>query len=140
MTDAPWILAGEPLTYSGKMGNLQRDFRLRFQSVRACIPIFLASLTPKSVAQTARIADGWMPVLIPLEHLQRETQQFRQLVQEAGRDPRSVTVTRDIAKARQECKAHLAFYLTNMGDYYREQLMRMGQEDAVTVCASDEPA
>ena len=41
------ILAGEPLKYSGKMFNLQRGFRLRFQPVRSRIPIFIASLTPK---------------------------------------------------------------------------------------------
>jgi len=135
------ILAGEPLKYSGKIFNLQRGFRLRFQPVRSSIPIFIASLTPKSVAQTARLADGWMPVLIPLEQLGREMQNFRQLVQEAGRDPHSVmvcspgsvTVTPNVAKARQESKAHIAFYITNMGDYYREQLIRMGHEEAVTV-------
>jgi len=135
------ILAGEPLQYAGKVFHLQRGFRLRFQPVRSRIPIFIASLTPKSVAQTARIADGWMPVLIPLEQLGREIHNFRQLVQEAGRDPHSVivrspgsvTVTRDVDKARQESKAHTAFYITNMGDYYREQLIRMGYEEAVTV-------
>ena len=135
------ILSGEPLKYSGKIFNLQRGFRLRFQPVRSSIPIFIASLTPKSVAQTARIADGWMPVLIPLQHLGSEIQNFRKLVQEAGRDPHSimvrspgsVTVTRHVDKARQESKAHTAFYITNMGDYYREQLIRMGHEEAVTV-------
>ncbi len=135
------ILAGEPLKYSGKVFNLQRGFRLRFQPVRSRIPIFIASLTPRSVAQTARLADGWMPVLIPLQHLGSELHKFRQLVQESGRDPHSVivrspgsvTVTRDVDKARQESKAHTAFYITNMGDYYREQLMRMGHEEAVTV-------
>jgi F420-dependent oxidoreductase-like protein len=134
------ILAGEPLKYSGKVFNLQRGFRLRFQPVRSRIPIFIASLTPKSVAQTARIADGWMPVLIPLQHLRGEIQNFRKLVQEAGRDPHSVivrspgsvTVTRDVDGARQASKAHTAFYITNMGDYYREQLIRMGHEEAVT--------
>ncbi len=135
------ILAGEPLKYSGKVFNLQRGFRLRFQPVRSRIPIFIASLTPKSVAQTARIADGWMPVLIPLQHLRHEVQAFRRLVQEAGRDPHSVTVrspgsvtvTHNVEPARQASKAHIAFYITNMGDYYREQLMRMGHEEAVTV-------
>src|SRR2546427_6190852 len=86
------ILAGEPLKYSGKVFNLQRGFRLRFQPVRSRIPIFIASLTPKSVAQTARIADGWMPVLIPLEHLRHEVQAFRRLGQEARREPRRTTV------------------------------------------------
>ncbi|MGE3536208.1 MAG: LLM class flavin-dependent oxidoreductase [Candidatus Tectimicrobiota bacterium] len=135
------ILAGEPLHYAGKVFNLQRGFRLRFQPVRSSIPIYIASLTPRSVAQTARIADGWMPVMIPLQHLSRAITAFRRLVSDSGRDPHSVTVrspgaitvTNNVEKARQESKAHVAFYITNMGDYYREQLYRMGQEEAVTL-------
>lgn len=135
------IFAGEPLHYTGKVFRLQRGFRLRFQPVRSSIPIFIASLTPKSVIQTARIADGWMPVMIPLQHLGHAIQHFRQMVADGGRDPHSViirspgavTVTNNVEKTRQESKAHVAFYITNMGDYYREQLYRMGQEEAVTV-------
>ena len=52
------IFAGEPLHYSGKVFNLQRGFRLRFQPVRSSIPIFIASLTPRSVAQTD-LHDRW---------------------------------------------------------------------------------
>ncbi len=29
---------------------------------------------------------------------------------------------------RQGSKAHLAFYITNMGEFYREQLIRLGYE------------
>jgi alkanesulfonate monooxygenase SsuD/methylene tetrahydromethanopterin reductase-like flavin-dependent oxidoreductase (luciferase family) len=43
-----------------------------------------------------------------------------------------VTVTRNIDQAREESKAHLAFYITNMGDFYREQLIRLGYEEAVS--------
>ena len=133
------ILAGEPLKYQGKLFRLERGFRLRFPPVRGSIPIFIASLMPKSVAQTAAIADGWMPVMIPLERLGQEVAAFRQLVRDAGRDPDgvvvrspgAVTVTADVDKARQESKAHMAFYLTNMGDFYREQLTRLGYEGAV---------
>jgi F420-dependent oxidoreductase-like protein len=134
------ILAGEPLKYQGKVFRLERGFRLRFPPVRSSIPIFIASLTPKSVAQTAAIADGWMPVMIPLQHLAPEVAAFRQLVRDAGREPQSiivrspgaVTVTRDIDKAREESRAHLGFYITNMGDFYREQLIRLGYEEAVS--------
>ncbi len=133
------ILAGEPLKYQGKVFRLERGFRLRFPPVRPRIPIFIASLTPKSVAQTAQIADGWMPVMIPIERLKQEVAGFRQLVRDAGRDPQSVVirspgsviVTRDIDKARDESKAHLAFYVTNMGEFYREQLSRLGYGEAV---------
>lgn len=133
------ILAGEPLKYEGKVFNLQRGFRLRFQPVRSSMPIYIASLTPKSVAQTAAIADGWMPVLIPLPQLGQEVTAFRQLVREAGRDvqsvtvrsPGSITVTQDVDKARQESKTHIAFYVCNMGDFYQEQLIRLGYEEDV---------
>src|SRR5262245_27595992 len=59
------LLAGEPLKYQGRLFRLERGFRLRFPPVRSSIPIFIASRTPKSVAQTAALADGWIPVLIP---------------------------------------------------------------------------
>jgi F420-dependent oxidoreductase-like protein len=134
------ILAGEPLKYQGQLFRLERGFRLRFPPVRSSIPIFIASLTPKSVAQTAAIADGWMPVMIPLQRLAQEVATFRHRVRDAGRDaqsvivrsPGAVTVTQDIDKAREESKAHLAFYITNMGDFYREQLIRLGYEEAVS--------
>jgi F420-dependent oxidoreductase-like protein len=134
------ILAGEPLKYQGKVFRLERGFRLRFPPVRSNIPIYIASLTPKSVVQTAAIADGWMPVMIPLPRLAAEVTAFRQRVRDAGREPQSVivrspgavTVTSDIDKAREESKAHLAFYITNMGDFYREQLIRLGYDEAVS--------
>jgi F420-dependent oxidoreductase-like protein len=133
------ILSGAPLVYKGKVFNLERGFRLRFQPVRTAIPIYIASLTPKSVAQTAAIADGWMPVLIPLPQLGREISGFRQMVQEAGREPQrvtvrspgAVTVTQEVENIRHENKAHVAFYVTQMGDFYREQLTRLGYGDAV---------
>ncbi|ETX08767.1 LLM class flavin-dependent oxidoreductase [Candidatus Entotheonella palauensis] len=133
------IFSGEPLRYEGKVFNLQRGFRLRFTPVRTELPIYIASLTPKSVAQTAAIADGWMPVLIPLPNLAEEISKFRDMIKASGRDPHHVTVrtpgvttvTDDVEKARHESKAHVAFYVTNMGDFYREQLIRLGYEEAV---------
>jgi F420-dependent oxidoreductase-like protein len=133
------ILAGEPLQYQGRVFHLARGFRLRFSPVRSSIPIYIAALTPKSVLQTAQLADGWMPVMIPLGQLGQEVTDFRQVTRAAGRDPHSVvvrspgsvTVTNNIDKARQENKAHVAFYITSMGDFYREQLIRLGYAEAV---------
>ncbi len=80
-----------------------------------------------------------MPVLIPLPNLGAEIAKFRDMIKASGRDPHSVTVrtpgittvTDNVEKVRQESKAHVAFYVTNMGDFYREQLTRLGYEDAV---------
>src|SRR5690606_12843327 len=59
------LMRGEKLVYSGKWFKMDRGFTLRFTPVRDHIPIFLATLNPKSVKMTAEIADGWMPAMIP---------------------------------------------------------------------------
>ena len=61
------LMRQEPLEYSGRIFNLERGFTLRFEPVRDHIPIWIASITPKSVRQTAEIADGWIPIFMPRE-------------------------------------------------------------------------
>ncbi|MGV3713590.1 LLM class F420-dependent oxidoreductase [Pseudolysinimonas sp.] len=43
--------------------GLGKALKLLNRPVRPAVPIWLASLTPASVAQTAEIADGWLPFL-----------------------------------------------------------------------------
>ena len=59
------LIAGEKLDYQGDIHQLSRGFTLRFAPLRPHIPIYIASITPKSVKQTAAIADGWLPIFIP---------------------------------------------------------------------------
>lgn len=129
------LMRGEKLVYSGKWFKMDRGFTLRFQPVRPHIPIFLATLNPKSVRMTAEIADGWMPAMIPRSALKQEIDQFRQWAAEAGRDPRSVevkaggvTVSNDPA-ARDKGRGFLAFYIARMGTFYYNQLSRFGYAD-----------
>ena len=63
------LMRNEPLKYNGKVFNLQRGFTLRFAPARNHIPIYLATLNAKSVKMTAELADGWLPVMIPLPKL-----------------------------------------------------------------------
>lgn len=61
----------EPLTYSGKIFNLPltgpgstglgKPLKLINHPLRPNIPIYWASLLPKSVSATAELADGWLP-------------------------------------------------------------------------------
>jgi len=128
------ILAGDKLVHHGTVFHLDRGFTLRFTPVRPHIPIFLASVAPKSVRMTAEIADGWMPILIPIESLAAEVAAFRGAARAASRDPTAltvrapgpVTVARDVAAARLAAKEHVAFYVTHMGDFYHAQLTRLG--------------
>jgi F420-dependent oxidoreductase-like protein len=133
------LMRNEPLKYSGKVFTLQRGFTLRFTPVRNHIPIYLATLNAKSVKLTAEMADGWLPIMIPLPKLKSEIDALKQTSVAAGRPanavsvraPGMVTVTKNVDKARAESAGTLAFYIGRMGTFYSEQLTRHGYGDAV---------
>ena len=133
------IMRGEPLKYSGKLFDLQRGFTLRFKPVRDHLPIYLATINAKSVKMTAELADGWLPIMIPLEHLKSEIDNVRQASVAAGRPanavsvraPGTVTVTPHVDKARAASAGMLAFYIGRMGTFYAAQLARLGYGEAV---------
>jgi alkanesulfonate monooxygenase SsuD/methylene tetrahydromethanopterin reductase-like flavin-dependent oxidoreductase (luciferase family) len=133
------LMAGTPLNYQGKLFKLGRGFTLRFEPVRKHIPIFIASLNQHSVEFTARQADGWMPVMIPLGSLKKTIDSFRAVATSAGREsgavevkaPGSVTVTTRPDRARAGHAGTVAFYAARMGTFYSEQLTRFGFGDDV---------
>ena len=133
------LMKGEPLKYSGKVFGLQRGFTLRFQPVRDHIPIYLATLNARSVKMTAELADGWLPIMIPIEHLKSEIDNLRQASVVAGRpanavavrSPGTIMVTSQVDKARAASAGMLAFYIGRMGTFYAAQLTRLGYGEAV---------
>lgn len=131
------LMRGEKLVYSGKWFKMDRGFTLRFTPVRDHIPIFLATLNPKSVKMTAEVADGWMPAMIPKSALGQEIGQFRRWAADAGRDPSALEVkaggvtVSDNPGARDAGRGFLAFYIARMGDFYFRQLSRFGYSDEV---------
>lgn len=133
------LMRNEPLKYSGKLFNLQRGFTLRFTPVRSHIPIYLATLNAKSVRLTAEMADGWLPIMLPLPKLKDEIAAVRQMSVAVGRPadavsvraPGSVVVTKNVERARAEAAGTLAFYIGRMGTFYAEQLTRHGYGEAV---------
>ena len=127
----------EPVHSDGRLFKLDRGFTLRFEPYRKDVPIYLATLNPKSVQMTAEIADGWMPVMIPVDRLRAEVHQVRKWASDAGRDPEAFTVrapggvtvanTPELAEAaRRTAAGTLAFYCARMGDFYFRQLGRQG--------------
>lgn len=134
------LMAGTPLNYDGKIFKLARGFTLRFEPVRKHIPVFIASLNRKSVEFTAKAADGWMPVMIPLSALKKAIGEFRGMVRAAGRDERAVAVkapgwvhvTAEVERGRAAHAGTLAFYAARMGTFYAEQLTRHGFGAEVT--------
>ncbi|MCC6173723.1 MAG: LLM class flavin-dependent oxidoreductase [Chloroflexi bacterium] len=133
------LIAGQPLRYEGDVFRFERGFTLRFTPVRRTIPVYLASFRPAGVRLTAELADGWLPMMIPLERLPDEVARFRALVAAGGRDPSSVVVrspgevvvTDDVDAVRTAHKRRLAYYLARMGDFYHTQLSDMGWREPV---------
>jgi alkanesulfonate monooxygenase SsuD/methylene tetrahydromethanopterin reductase-like flavin-dependent oxidoreductase (luciferase family) len=134
------LFSGQRLNYDGDIFKLQRGFTLRFDTYRKEVPIYLATLNPRSVQMTAEISDGWLPVMIPIDRLADEVAQVNQWVVEAGKDPADFTVRapggvtvantpEDQARARAGQAGTLAFYCARMGEFYYRQLSRQGYED-----------
>lgn len=135
------ILKHEPLKYSGKLFHLERGFTLRFEPKRAHIPVVLATLNPKALELTATHADGWLPVMIPLDKIPSEFGSLKKQISAAGRDPKAfdffsaggVTVATGEGRKRAEMASAgtTAFYIGRMGVYYARQLERFGFNDEV---------
>jgi alkanesulfonate monooxygenase SsuD/methylene tetrahydromethanopterin reductase-like flavin-dependent oxidoreductase (luciferase family) len=135
------IIGHEPLKYRGKLFQLERGFTLRFKPVRTAMPIHLATLNPKALQVTAELADGWLPVMIPIDQLPGEVAAMRQRITQAGRDPKAfeihapggVTVASGAARTKAEMMqaGTTAFYIGRMGVYYARQLERFGFVDEV---------
>lgn len=134
------LIAGRPLHHHGRLFHLDRGFTLRFKPVRDHVPVWIASLNPRSLALTAELADGWMPIMIPRPNLAAEIASFRDRVAAVGR-PRDAVAVRspdrvvvapgDPARARRQAAGTLAFYVARMGTFYGAQLERFGHGEAV---------
>jgi F420-dependent oxidoreductase-like protein len=95
--------------------GLGKPLKLMVRPLRADIPIYLASLRPKSVALAAEIADGWMPVFFSPE---RARQTFPLPFARNGFDIAAcapAVLADDVAAARDALKPYYALYIGGMG-------------------------
>jgi F420-dependent oxidoreductase-like protein len=132
------LIRQEKLVYAGKVFKVERGFRLRMTPVRPHIPIWIASITPKSVQQTAAIADGWLPIFLPKSQWKAQLALFYDAVRAAGRKreelqvrcPYGVTVTDRPEMPAAMRRAGAARYIARMGNFYYEHFVRMGYRSA----------
>ena len=128
------IMSGEKVFYEGEVFKLQRGFKLLFDPVRKHIPIFVASISPKSMDSLAGAADGWMPIYWPKSRFQAGKDQIAKAAQAAGRPADAVecvasltvVINDDPQKAKVQAAGPISWYVTNMGDFYHEMLTRNG--------------
>jgi F420-dependent oxidoreductase-like protein len=128
------IVSGEKVNYEGEIFKLQRGFKLLFEPVRKHIPIYIASISPKSMRQVGEVADGWMPIYWPKSKFRDGMEIVRQGARKAGRPEGAVecvasitvAIDNDMQRAKQQAAAPLAFYVTRMGDFYHRMITRNG--------------
>jgi alkanesulfonate monooxygenase SsuD/methylene tetrahydromethanopterin reductase-like flavin-dependent oxidoreductase (luciferase family) len=143
VTQVRALLRGErvPLAVAGQARAL------RLNVPPADVPICLAAIGDASVRLAGEIADGWMPFLYPLRMLG----QGRERLEEGAARGRRTTlpgiypmipasVDDDAAKARAGAAWLVSFYLTSMGTFYRDTLIRFGFDKQVqAVLAANTP-
>lgn len=125
--------AGERLDHDGEFFKLRR-FRIRFQTYRSHLPIYIASLTQPSLRLTGEVADGWMPIFLAPSRMQPLIADIEEGASAAGRSladiaicPQvSIYVTDDTEEGRDRERPHIAFYIGGMGVFYHQYMHRIG--------------
>lgn len=116
--------------------GLGKPLKLMARPLRADIPIYLAAMRPKAVAQAFEIADGWLPIFWSPE---KARDAFGSAMDGArpGFDiapSAPVILIDDVEAGREFLKPYYALYIGGMGargkNFYNELAARYGFEDA----------
>jgi F420-dependent oxidoreductase-like protein len=113
--------------------GLGKPLKLMLRPLRAEIPIYLASLRPKSVELAAEIGDGWLPVFFSPERARKTFPApfARNDLDIAACVP--AVLSDDVASARDALKPYYALYIGGMGargtNFYNDLVRSYGFED-----------
>ncbi|MET9521604.1 LLM class F420-dependent oxidoreductase [Streptomyces coeruleorubidus] len=102
--------------------------------LRPDLPILLGAEGPKNVAQTTRIADGWLPLYWPPTRPEVYGPAVRELPENFLVAPLAqARVCDDVAEGLLPVKAMLGFYIGGMGhaarNFHADLMARMGYEE-----------
>ena len=133
------LLRGERLAYEGQIYQLARGFRIDYDMQREDVPVYIAAITPRSIEQTAQIADGIFPIHWPLRAFQPLRDQLAAASTAAGRPADSVTIApftnvyvlgegQDDDEVWRNARQPLFHYTNRMGSFYWQMLARSGFE------------
>ena len=135
--EAPVELDGRyhPLPYDGPDGTgIGKALKPITHPLRAGLPVLLGAEGPKNIAQTARIADGWLP----LYWSPSRTEVYEASLTDAPEGFLVAPMARarvcdDIAEGLLPVKAMLGFYIGGMGharrNFHADLMARMGYEE-----------
>ncbi|WP_215455130.1 LLM class F420-dependent oxidoreductase [Streptomyces sp. ATCC 21386] len=135
--EAPVALDGRyhPLPYGGPDGTgTGKALKSITHPLRAGLPVLLGAEGPKNIAQTARIADGWLP----LYWSPSRTEVYEASLTDAPEGFLIAPMARarvcdDVAEGLLPVKAMLGFYIGGMGharrNFHADLMARMGYEE-----------
>jgi F420-dependent oxidoreductase-like protein len=133
--EGPLEFDGEEYRLPVEGTGLGKPLKLLAKPVQERIPIYLGAIGPKSIEQTARIADGWLPFMFSPARADDLLEPFRN----SGRDVDvapvvMVSVDEDVARARDMTRPWLAIYIGGMGakdkNFYVETAERYGEGES----------
>jgi len=81
------IWTTDPAEFKGKFYTLPRSVIETKPVQKPHPPIYMAAFVPAALRRIARLADGWNPVAIPVDGMQKMFDGLKQMAKEAGRDP-----------------------------------------------------
>jgi F420-dependent oxidoreductase-like protein len=122
-----------PLPYPGGTG-LGKPLKLNTYPLRPDIPVYIGAEGPKNVAQTAEIAEGWLPIFYSPEH---SGPMYADALAGAPEGfeiacPVTVVIDDDVQAAIDTVKLSLGFYIGGMGakdaNFHANVVSRMGFE------------
>jgi len=114
--------ADEPVSYDGELFEVAD-----FDPLDADVPVYHAALGPANRRVVARLADGWIPHMVPFSGLEEAFEDVEETALEAGREPGAITVapyvpaavSDDPEAARSAIRDHVAHYVGS-GEGYRK--------------------
>ena len=135
--EAPVTNAGPhyPLPYDGPNSwNLGKPLKSITHPLRKDLPIFLGAEGPKNVAQTAEIADGWLPIYYSPYRQEVHAKQIKNAKE--GFEISAMVMANicdDVEEGLKPIKSMLGFYIGGMGskknNFHKDLMARMGYEE-----------
>jgi probable F420-dependent oxidoreductase len=86
------IWTTNPVEFHGKFYQIPKSYLNRKPVQKPHPPIYLAAFAPAAMKRLATMADGWNPVAVPVEGMAQMFGAMKQMAQEAGRDPASLSM------------------------------------------------
>ncbi|MEZ0068301.1 F420-dependent oxidoreductase-like protein [Streptacidiphilus sp. MAP12-20] len=123
-----------PLPYTGPDGTgLGKALKPILHPLRPDIPILLGAEGPKNIAQTARIADGWLPLYFSPDRADLYAEPLANARPGFMVAPMvHARVCEDVAEGLAPIRAMLGFYIGGMGtqakNFHADLMARMGYE------------